>query len=162
MHLQTIITTWICLVAVVAAAPISAKSRPSSTANPLAQWIGDMYNALNDMRVTAVTSTPLRLRSTLNSFAQSQAISMCNTNSVALNDIQLIASLKNNAGIKTEYAHMMVARNQDSVDKVIATWASAKPGKDSPFSSILYPNYVYVGMGVCGNDWVVVLTSEFL
>ncbi|KAJ2059038.1 hypothetical protein GGI17_004678 [Coemansia sp. S146] len=162
MHLQTIITTWICLVAVVAAAPISAKSRPSSTVNPLAQWIGDMYNGLNDLRVTTVTSTPLRLRSALNSFAQSQAISMCNTNSAALSDIQLVASLKNNAGIKTEYAHMLIARNQASVDKVIATWASAKPGKTSPFSAILYPNHVYVGMGVCGDDWVVVLTSEFM
>ncbi|KAJ2812922.1 hypothetical protein H4S07_001049 [Coemansia furcata] len=153
---------WICLVAVAASSPISARSRPSSTVNPLARWIGDMYNGLNDMRVTTVASTPLRLRSALNSFAQSQAISMCNINSAALDSDQLVASLANNAGIKTEQAQMLVARNLDSVDKVIAAWASAAPGKTSPFSAIIDPTYVYVGMGVCGDDWVVVLTSEFI
>ncbi|KAJ2488348.1 hypothetical protein IWW37_004891 [Coemansia sp. RSA 2050] len=155
MHLPPIIT-------LVLAAFVSADTRPSSTVNPLAQWIGDMYNGLNGMRVTAVTSTPLRLRSALNSFAQSWAISMCNTNSAALSDAQLVASLANNAGIKTENAHMLVSRGQASVGAVIASWAGAKPGKTSPLSAIVYPTYVYVGMGVCGDDWVVVLTSEFM
>ncbi|KAJ2028185.1 hypothetical protein IWW57_002279 [Coemansia sp. S610] len=157
MHLPLIIA-WICLIAAVS----SASSRPSSTANPLAQWIGDMYNGLNEMRVTAVTSAPLRLRSALNALAQSQAIAMCNTNSAALSDSQLVASLASSAGIRTDNAHMLAARGQASVGAVIASWAGASPGKTSPLSAIIYPTYVYVGMGVCGDDWVVILTSEFV
>ncbi|KAJ2910899.1 hypothetical protein GGI21_000388 [Coemansia aciculifera] len=148
---------WICLSATAAAA------EPSSVVDPLNQWIGDMYNGLNNMRVTAVTSTPLRLRSALNSFAQSQAISICRTNSPALSNDEVIDALKNSASgsVKTENAQMLVARNQGSVDSVIASWASAALGSTSPRSAIIFPNYVYVGVGVCGNFWVVVLTSEF-
>ncbi|KAJ2473052.1 hypothetical protein GGI02_001154 [Coemansia sp. RSA 2322] len=120
-----------------------------------------MYNGLNAMRITSVTSTPLRLRATLNAFAQAQADLICNSNAPVYSSTQLIADLQSSAGITTENAEMLSIGNMLTADSVVAAWAAEKPGKTSPFSAIIYPVYVYAGFGVCNGNWVVVLTSEF-
>ncbi|KAJ1937929.1 hypothetical protein GGF37_005008 [Kickxella alabastrina] len=150
------------------AAPIQPKISPHlgqrspaqqpSTADPLSAWIGRMYFGLNNLRVTSITDTPLRLRSALNAIAQSQADALCAGNEV---DADLVPIL-GDQGISAEYAELVVARGRDEAEDAVEEWAVAKPGNHSPFSAIVYQGYVYVGVGTCNGNWVVALTSEFM
>ncbi|KAJ1882973.1 hypothetical protein H4R99_001203 [Coemansia sp. RSA 1722] len=127
----------------------------SSSASPLDPWVGTLYNGINGIRLTAITDTPLRLREALSNAAQAKADSLC------AGDDQLEVQLSN-YGIGAENIQTLVLQSKQSADDVIGQWAGAKLGKDSPLSAIMNPVYVYAGVGMCKDQWAVVLTSEFI
>ncbi|KAJ1719558.1 hypothetical protein LPJ53_005699 [Coemansia erecta] len=155
------------LIAASAAALVSGyTAQPSS--DPLAAWLGTMYSGLNALRATSPADTPLRLRSALNDLAQSHASTLCTADAADTADnadtadtadvIQALAA----RGITVASGEMHSVGGQREPADALGVWGSEKPGATSAWSAIVYPAYVYVGLGRCNGSWVAVLTSEFL